>query len=333
MTHTRTLSRLNALAGAKFFDPGYTRGPLKGGPFSIFARLKRFQKLASGGGIGAVWINASINDRSIVRLLVLSFFLSAAQARRSRIFFHGGRWPGLRFVNHAAVKPVVRALLGRFRAIHFLSAVQRDGFLSEFPSIATALYSNFSAHAVPLAKPPRAGAALQLLFVGRMCREKGVGEVVAAHLELRQSGSDVELDFVGDGPLLAEMRQDWELSARRVRIHGTLFGEELSRMYDKADLFIFPTHYPEGFPYVFIEAMRAGVPVLATAEGALADLVRDGQTGFLVAGDAFSLVERITELLAKPERICSMRDACHRFFAEHLSRNSAEVFYRGLLED
>jgi len=130
----------------------------------------------------------------------------------------------------------------------------------------------------PEAEPP------EILFAGRLSREKGI-------LELVEAARGHELVVAGDGPLRAQVPQ----------ARGWLPHEELERLYDRAAVVACPSHR-EGFGVVCAEAMAHGRAVVASDVGGLRDLVVDGKTGLLVPpGDVPALRAAIERLLADPE--------------------------------
>jgi len=130
----------------------------------------------------------------------------------------------------------------------------------------------------PEAEPP------EILFAGRLSREKGI-------LELVEAARGHELVVAGDGPLRAQVPQ----------ARGWLPHEELERLYDRAAVVACPSHR-EGFGVVCAEAMAHGRAVVASDVGGLRDLVVDGETGLLVPpGDVPALRSALERLLADPE--------------------------------
>ena len=110
-----------------------------------------------------------------------------------------------------------------------------------------------------------------------------------------------ELDLVGDGPLTTEMES---LAAtlglkERVRFLGQRL--DVPEILGKAQVSVLATNW-EGFPLSILEAMRARLPVVATAVAGVPESVTDGETGFLVSrGDTATLRDRIKRLLLDPE--------------------------------
>ncbi len=86
----------------------------------------------------------------------------------------------------------------------------------------------------------------------------------------------------------------------RVRVLPALPREEIFRLYREADVFVLPT-WREGFPNVVIEAMAAGLPVVATPVGAIPEAIEDGRSGLLVpVRDAASLEAALRRLIDDP---------------------------------
>jgi glycosyltransferase involved in cell wall biosynthesis len=109
-----------------------------------------------------------------------------------------------------------------------------------------------------------------------------------------------ELDLIGDGPLLPEA----QALARELGIGGRVrfWGQrmDVAERLAEAQVAALITNW-EGFPRSILEAMRAGLPVVASGVGGVAESVRDGETGFVVAqGDALGLQRRLKQLLDDP---------------------------------
>ena len=108
------------------------------------------------------------------------------------------------------------------------------------------------------------------------------------------------LDLIGDGALLPEAK---ELSRRlgladRIQFLGQRM--DVDERLAEAQVALLITNW-EGFPRSILEAMRAGLPVVASAVGGIAESVGDGETGFTVPrGDVQALGERLKQLLADP---------------------------------
>jgi glycosyltransferase involved in cell wall biosynthesis len=150
---------------------------------------------------------------------------------------------------------------------------------------------------------------LQLLFVGGDFERKG-GHVLLEAFH-RGLAEQCTLDIV--------TKDETVCSEGSVRVHRGLTPNSplLRQLFADADLFVFPT-LGDCTPVVVIEAMAAGLPVLATNVGALAEEVEDGVTGLLVPpNDPGALLEAIRSLANTPDRLVAM-GAAGRARAERL---------------
>jgi glycosyltransferase involved in cell wall biosynthesis len=138
-----------------------------------------------------------------------------------------------------------------------------------------------------------------VLAVARLDPQKGIEHLVRAAAEV----PGAIFVIAGDGP----DREGMEALARslgvdrRVRFLG--HRRDVPELLAACDLFVLPSLY-EGLPLSVLEAMAAGIPVIATAIGGTDEVVRNGETGTLVAvGDAGALALAIRSALADPARV------------------------------
>jgi glycosyltransferase involved in cell wall biosynthesis len=172
-------------------------------------------------------------------------------------------------------------------------------------------------------------------WIGRMTGVKRTEDVLLAFRRLLDLGVDACLCMVGDGP----DREDVERRAHDLGVmRDTLFlgyQEEVARFYAAVDVVILPS-INEGTPVTAIEALAAGRPVVATRVGGVPDVVRDGETGFLVpAGATGELAERLAQLAVDPELRERMGragrdDVLARYAVDRLV-DDVDLLYRSLL--
>jgi glycosyltransferase involved in cell wall biosynthesis len=109
-----------------------------------------------------------------------------------------------------------------------------------------------------------------------------------------------ELDFIGDGPLMGPMESLAAALGLRDRVHFRGQRTDVGRFLAQAQVSLLVTNW-EGFPLSILEAMRAGLPVVASSIGGISESVRDGETGYLVPrGDVARLRDQIKQLLTSP---------------------------------
>jgi colanic acid/amylovoran biosynthesis glycosyltransferase len=143
------------------------------------------------------------------------------------------------------------------------------------------------------------GQAHRLLFVGRLVPAKGVLFL----LETIAKIDDAILDIAGDGP----QRKCLESKAaalgigNRVRFLGYQSQQGVRELLRHADVFVMGS-FAEGLPVVLVEAMAAGVPVVATRIAGIPELVEEGKNGFLVPpGDPAAAATAVRRLLEDAE--------------------------------
>ena len=141
---------------------------------------------------------------------------------------------------------------------------------------------------------------IRLLTVAVLRPEKGIEYLLDALVQL---GPRFGLDIVGDGPMRDVLEEKARSVAveRQVRFHGYVGNEEhLRRLYRDADIFVLPS-VSEGTPRVLLEAMAAGLPVVATHVGGIPELVNDERNGMLApASDAAALADAVTRIVNEP---------------------------------
>ncbi|NTV30107.1 MAG: colanic acid biosynthesis glycosyltransferase WcaL [Candidatus Omnitrophica bacterium] len=132
-------------------------------------------------------------------------------------------------------------------------------------------------------------APLKILSVARLVEKKGIRYGIEAVGQLNREGFECEYTVVGDGPLRAELEAQARALGvgRGVRFVGWQDSGSVRRYLQDADIFLAPSIRAgngdeEGIPVVLMEAMAGCIPVVSTPTGGIRELVREGETGFLV---------------------------------------------------
>ena len=145
---------------------------------------------------------------------------------------------------------------------------------------------------------------LRLLSVGTLCPRKGVDVLLRACTRLVQQNVDFELRVVGNGPLRRRLK--W-LAFRRVVFTGHIPHENMSDLYQRADVVVLPSRVAadgdrDGMPSALTEAMAFGCAVVASRLPGIDEAVETGQSGLLVPpDDVDALAQALLELAARPE--------------------------------
>ena len=163
------------------------------------------------------------------------------------------------------------------------------------------------------------------LFVGSGFGRKGVGVLVDASVHLTRRGVPFRVIVVGKGnagPYLRVAHQGG--AGGRIHFTGPVAGAR--DFFLGADAFVFPTLY-EPFSNACLEAMAAGLPVVTTAVNGASEVLREGESGYVVDDplDADALADRMERLLS-PDRRASMGAAARRTAERHTrERNISET--------
>ena len=119
-------------------------------------------------------------------------------------------------------------------------------------------------------------------YIGRLSEEKGVLNFVKAIPEILTEKGDLEFLIGGDGQLRDEIEKYLaDKNLNKVKLVGWIPHDELPDYLNELKLVVLPS-YTEGLPNIMLEAMACGTPVLATPVGAISDVIKDGETGFII---------------------------------------------------
>jgi glycosyltransferase involved in cell wall biosynthesis len=137
--------------------------------------------------------------------------------------------------------------------------------------------------------------------VTRLRAEKGTEHLIRAAPAMLARYRDLTLVIAGDGPLQEELKR----LSRALGVDGAIrflgFREDLPQLLAALDVLVLPS-LTEGFPLSLVEALAAGVPVVATRVGGVPEVARDGEDALLVPpGDPAALAARTLEILGHPE--------------------------------
>jgi len=148
-------------------------------------------------------------------------------------------------------------------------------------------------------------SSCKIFAAGSVCFQKGFNELVDSVKELRDKGYDIKLEIAGKlGALGVDLKGRSELMPEYkdwLSIPGQITRAELKHKYAEADIVCLPSWW-ESFGYTCIEAMACRGLVLGSSRGGMAEIVADGEDGFLVAPKASHLLaEKIEYILNLPD--------------------------------
>ena len=303
-------------------------------PFALFATIL-FRHVA------LVHVNTSLNPRAYWRDLA---YLLVAKLLRARVVYqvHGGELPEQFFAGRRALTSFLRWTLGLPDLVVVLASCELEAYRQFVPdqdvvAIPNGIDCRPFAHLSTVVSSTR--DPLHLIYIGRIAREKGLYETLQGMRLALELGVDARLTIAGGGAEEARLRS-YAVAlgiAPRVTFVGPVFGDDKVSLMAGADVMLLPS-YSEGLPYALLEAMAAGLPVIATPVGAIPDVVTHGTHGHLVpprSGKA--IAEALAIMAGDRERVGWMSRACRRrvtaaYSIDRVAREFS-VRYREVLGD
>jgi len=157
-------------------------------------------------------------------------------------------------------------------------------------------------------RPP--AAALQLLSVGRLTETKGMRVALEALALAPREGWRWRV--AGTGPELEALRQRAKRLGldERVEFLGEVDDRRLAALYAQSDVFVYPELSYPAFGLVALEALLAGLPVVASDRGAIPEVARPDCAWLVPGGDPKALADCLKALVAHPERIAEKAARC-----------------------
>lgn len=180
---------------------------------------------------------------------------------------------------------------------------------------------------------------LNVLFVGRMEKRKGIGYLLGAYQQVKQKFPDSRLILVGPGVRLRHKYEKYvaDNGLKDVLFIGAVEYKELPRYYQTADVFCAPATGQESFGVVLLEAMALGKAVVASNIPGYASVLTHGEEGVLVPPkDANSLAQAIISLLGNESLRAQMGEKGKKKSAsycwEHVARKVTDYYTEVLFE-
>ncbi len=177
------------------------------------------------------------------------------------------------------------------------------------------------------------------LFVGRIVKDKGINELVAAFDKLHKEYPGSRLVLVGRyedelDPVSAWTRRAIE-EGRGIEAVGEKLNEELIAYYAAADCYVFPS-YREGFPNTVIEAGAMGLPCIVTDINGSREIIVEGDNGFIIPPkDEQALYEAMVKMMTDDEGRKRMAGNARRMVAERFEQSYVHQclfdFYESIL--
>jgi glycosyltransferase involved in cell wall biosynthesis len=305
--------------------------------FGVFLDQWRVSRVSKNSFSKAI-INPSLLNKSFFR-----DGLFAKQLNRKKIpfivFFHGWdknfeqqvdkRYINF-FINSFAHAETIFVLSPEFKK-KLIEWGYKGQIIVETTMIDDILIENFSLE--KKLKTKKSSKAIQILFLARIEREKGIFEMIEAFQELSKSIKEIELIIAGDGK---DFREVTKLVEHQNNIHmvGEVEGEEKIKLFSESDIYCLPS-YSEGLPISVLEAISFGLPVVTTKVGGLKYFFKDKKMGIMVeAKDSNQLKEALEKLLPDKNLMNRVAQFNFEYGQKHLTNTvTAQRLYPYLKEN
>jgi glycosyltransferase involved in cell wall biosynthesis len=185
------------------------------------------------------------------------------------------------------------------------------------------------------ALPPKRDGK-EVLFLSNLRRRKGVAEAVDVAVKVLEREPTARFRFVGsweDSALERELRARAGRANGSIEFMGAATSDRRHELLRDASLLLFPPTEPEGHPRVVLEALCAGLPIVTTHRGAIAETVIDGECGFVLPDpDPAQLADRVLRLLRDDELRLRMSHAARARYQEHFTQEHADQVLAAWIE-
>jgi glycosyltransferase involved in cell wall biosynthesis len=310
-------------------------------PANVALALKHYAQMAAllvrHRDIAAVYVllgftNAPAFWRDIGFLLLARLFrkptIIHCHDNMVETFYRRRSWPTRR---------AVRWALHGARAVAVLCAAIESATQRVAPRTRTVVVPNGLDLEPPAAPPPAPRDDVPVvLYLSQLSREKGFWTALRVAARARQEGTQARFEFAGTwkSPADEARARNWVAEsglASTVSIHGRVTEQRKSELLRDADIFLFPTGLRhEGQPLVILEAMAAGLPVITTDIGCIADTVLHGVTGFVVQPDDIDAIVATVKRLVGDTELRRTMGAAGR--ARYLAHYTDRAFRQRMLE-
>ena len=281
-----------------------------------------------------VHINTSLNFKAFWRDFVY-LLLVKLLARKAIYQVHGGSLEVFLHASHLR-RTAVRMALSLGDVVVVLSKAELAAYSRLVVGSVISLIPNAIdvAEYCPTTSRNEGGSQLVLRYLGRLDREKGLFEALHAMriLRVERNINNVRMQIAGVGPAESELKEriaEFDLT-ECAAMTGPLFGRDKIRFLQNADMLVFPS-YHEGLPYVILESMAAGTPVLTTPVGAIPEIIKNGVHGiFVKPRDAIALADAIEKIMKDRRSLKRMSKACVEHARERYSKERLETQFKQL---
>lgn len=290
-----------------------------------------------------IHLNPSFKILSFLRDTFYLIILYMLKSKKILVMFHGWNYKFAdRFVKHTLLRRAFCRIYKRTSVIlvlcsKFKMQLVRMGIPSQKIQVVTTMYQFTQYHSGVLERGP--SLSINILFMARLIKSKGAHIVVeVGKLLLKNGCKDYSIIIAGDGPEFPYIENLIKQGSLEdyIKMVGYITGEEKWMIMKDCDIFLFPTQ-EEGCPVVVLEAMGMGLAVVSTQAGAIPEVVKHNENGFLVDSNDpnayYLLVKSLLDDREMLRNICE-KNKCkaENEYEANIVTKKIESFYQAILE-
>lgn len=249
-----------------------------------------------------------------------SFFiiLSKILFRKTIIHLRGSNW--LNWLNSCffITKYYIKSILHLCNGVIVLGITLRYLFERDFKPNKIYVVPNGANYQFPEISNNK--SVFQLTYIANLHPSKGIEDILCALKLLKDSNIHLSLEVIGAWPNESFKEKCLlfiEKNNLSVNFHGTFSGLEKLKLLKQSDIYVFVPRVPEGHPWSVIEALAAGLPVIATPQGAIVESVFNNINGYIVdVSNPQQIASKIQYLIDNPTRRLKMGEESKRLYEE-----------------
>lgn len=172
-------------------------------------------------------------------------------------------------------------------------------------------------------------------YIGRLSEEKGILNLIEAIPLVLKGRTSTRFVICGGGSLYDEAEKIMKVEGveAHVRLMKWVAHEEVPQYLNELKLLVLPS-FTEGLPNVVLEAMACGTPVLATPVGGIPEIIKNGETGFILgSNDPKLIADKIVELLDTPKLLEKVSENAYKWVRENFTKEKTIKTWRNILEE
>lgn len=273
-------------------------------PGYLLSEATALYRLVSGGGVDVIHSHWILPQGFVAQIVSANLGIPHIATAHGSDVFGLQKWP-LRAAKAYVIQRADRVTVNsRATATQVESISPRPNGIARIPMGVS--FNEMAGSPARIRAASGIGQGALIVFVGRLVKAKGVDDLLGAVRILDSGGTDVQLVVAGDGPertRLEALSKSLRI-ADRVDFAGWIQQKDLPALLGRADVFVGPSRIVEGESteaqgLALLEAMAAGVPVVATSIGGIEEIVVEGKTGLVVpANDSEAIARAVQRLLA-----------------------------------